>query len=150
KGPIQNVHRHQEITRNIHEREALILERVSDFRCDKASQLFKGIFTMKGFKILTCTAAASMMMLGGRCNKDFLDRNPENSVSGEIFWKSQTDVETALAGVYYRLQENFLGYERVYFDALTHNAFPDPGNNTQPNLGSMTIGAISPGLGGVM
>src|SRR5690606_39583902 len=28
--------------------------------------------------------------------------------------------------------------------------FPDPGNNTQPNLGSMTIGAISPGLGGVM
>ncbi|MBD1424654.1 RagB/SusD family nutrient uptake outer membrane protein [Sphingobacterium arenae] len=105
---------------------------------------------MKGFKILTCAAAASLILLGGSCNKDFLDRNPENSVSGEIFWKSQADVETALAGVYYRLQENFMGYERVYFDALTDNAFPDPGNNTQPNLGAMTIGAISPGLGGVL
>src|SRR5690606_29766105 len=89
-------------------------------------------------------------LLGGSCNKDFLDRNPENSVSGEIIWKSQTDVETALAGVYYRLQENVLGYERVYFDALTDNAFPDSGNNTQPTLGSITIGTISPGLGGVM
>lgn len=105
---------------------------------------------MKGFKILTCAAAASLILLGGSCRKDFLDRNPENSVSGEIFWNSQSDVETALAGVYYRLQENFLGYERVYMDALTDNAFPDPGNNTQPNLGAMTIGAISPGLGGVL
>ncbi|TYR38031.1 RagB/SusD family nutrient uptake outer membrane protein [Sphingobacterium phlebotomi] len=105
---------------------------------------------MKGFKILTCAAAASLILLGGSCNKDFLDRNPENSVSGEIFWKSQADVETALAGVYYRLQENFLGYERVYMDALTDNAFPDPGNNTQSNLGAMTIGAISPGLNGVL
>lgn len=105
---------------------------------------------MKGFKILTCAAAASLILLGGSCNKDFLDRNPENSVSGEIFWTNQKDVETALAGVYYRLQENFLGYERVYLDALTDNAFADPGNTNQSNLGQMTIGGLSPGLGGAL
>src|SRR5690606_9810482 len=105
---------------------------------------------MKGFKILTLATVASCMLLGASCNKDFLDKNPPNSVSGEIFWTSQTDVETALAGVYYRLQENFLGYERVYFDALTDNAFADPGNNTQSNSGQMTIGGLSPGLGGAL
>src|SRR5690606_4909880 len=105
---------------------------------------------MKGLKILTVTAMASFVLLGASCNKDFLDKNPSNSVSGEIFWKSQKDVETALAGVYYRLQENFLGYERVYLDALTDNAFADPGNSNQSNLGAMTIGGLSPGLGGAL
>ncbi|PRD54189.1 RagB/SusD family nutrient uptake outer membrane protein [Sphingobacterium gobiense] len=106
--------------------------------------------TMKGFKILTLATVASFMLFGGSCNKDFLDKNPKNSVSSEVFWTSQKDVETALAGVYYRLQENFLGYERVYLDALTDNAFADPGNNTQPNLSVMTTGGISPGLGGAL
>src|SRR5690606_20777605 len=55
------------------------------------------------------------------CDSDFLDKNPLNSVSGEIFWKTESDVRTALAGVYSRLQQNFLGYERVYFDGLTDN-----------------------------
>jgi hypothetical protein len=105
---------------------------------------------MKGFKILTLATVASLVLLGASCNRDFLDKNPPNSVSGEIFWTSQKDVETALAGVYYRLQENFLGYERVYFDALTDNAFADPGNTNQSNLGQMTIGGLSPGLGGAL
>ena len=105
---------------------------------------------MKRFNIYTYAAAAFLLFGTASCSKDFLDKNPQNSVSGEVFWKSQTDVETALAGVYYRLQENFLGYERVYLDALTDNAFPDPGNNTQTNLGQMTIGGISPGLSGAI
>ncbi|RZF59849.1 RagB/SusD family nutrient uptake outer membrane protein [Sphingobacterium corticibacterium] len=105
---------------------------------------------MKGLNILTLATITSFILFAGSCNKDFLDKNPPNSVSGEIFWNSQKDVETALAGVYYRLQENFLGYERVYLDALTDNAFADPGNNTQTNLGQMTIGGLSPGLGGAL
>lgn len=105
---------------------------------------------MKGFKILTLATVASFVLLGGSCNKDFLDKNPPNSVSGEIFWTSQKDVETALAGVYYRLQENFLGYERVYMDALTDNAFADPGITNQSNLTQMAIGGISPVLGGAL
>jgi len=107
-------------------------------------------FTMKGFKKSTLTALILFMLLGGSCSEDFLHKNPPNSVSGEIFWTSQKDVETALAGIYYRLQENFLGYERVYFDALTDNAFADPGNTNQSNLTQMVIGGISPALGGAM
>jgi starch-binding outer membrane protein, SusD/RagB family len=80
------------------------------------------------------------------CNKDFLDRNPLNSVSTDIFWTSEADVQTAVTGVYTRLQQNFLGYERVYLDGLSDNAYL--GVNT--NLGGMsqlTIGSISAGSG---
>ncbi|MCA5004728.1 RagB/SusD family nutrient uptake outer membrane protein [Sphingobacterium bovistauri] len=80
----------------------------------------------------------------------FLDKNPLISVSDDIFWNNEEDVKIALAGVYSRLQENFMGYERVYYDALSDNAFPDPGNSNQANIGSLTIGGISPGLGGAM
>lgn len=105
---------------------------------------------MKGINILTFATLISCLLLGVSCNKDFLDKNPPNSVSGEIFWTSQQDVETALAGVYYRLQQNFLGYERVYMEVWTDNAFADPGNTNQPNLGQMAIGGLSPGLGGAL
>jgi hypothetical protein len=45
------------------------------------------------------------------CNKDLLDKNPPDAVSSAIFWASETDVQSGLAGVYTRLQQNFLGYE---------------------------------------
>ena len=95
-------------------------------------------------------SAACLLVMGVSCNKDFLDRNPQNSISSQIFWASEADVQTGLAGVYSRLQQNFLGYERVYLDGLSDNAFLDPGNGNQPNMHNMTIGSISPGLGGAM
>ncbi|QNL52270.1 RagB/SusD family nutrient uptake outer membrane protein [Olivibacter sp. SDN3] len=96
---------------------------------------------------LSIVAIVSLLMA---CKKDFLDRNPLNSVSSQIFWTSEEDVNTALTGVYSRLQQNFLGYERVYLDGLSDNAFLDPGENNQPNMQNMTIGGISPGLTGAM
>ena len=56
-------------------------------------------------------------------------------------------MQTGLAGVYTRLQQNFLGYERVYLDGLTDNAYPDPGNGNQPNMHNMTTGSIIARLG---
>ncbi len=84
------------------------------------------------------------------CNKDFLEKNPLDSISSQVFWTSENDVQTALAGVYSRLQQNFLGYERVYLDGLSDNAYLDPGNNNQPNMTVMTTGSITPGLTGAM
>jgi hypothetical protein len=84
------------------------------------------------------------------CKKGFLDRNPTNSVSSQVFWASETDVQTGLAGVYSRLQQNFLGYERIYLEGLTDNAFADPGNGNQAGLSSMTLGNITPSTGGAM
>ena len=84
------------------------------------------------------------------CEKDFLERNPLDTVSNEIFWQTEEDVEIALAGVYSKLQENFLGYERVYLDGLSDNAFLDPGVSNQANLSDMSTGNISASLGGAI
>src|SRR5690554_3180671 len=84
------------------------------------------------------------------CEKDFLDKNPLDTVSNEIFWQTEEEVDIALAGVYSKLQENFLGYERVYFDGISDNAFLDPGNSNQNNLSNMATGSISASLGGAI
>ncbi|WP_442587731.1 RagB/SusD family nutrient uptake outer membrane protein [Pedobacter sp. AW31-3R] len=102
---------------------------------------------MKAKYILTCAAFA--LLTFNSCQKEFLDRNPLNSVSNEIFWNSEADVQTALAGVYSRLQQNFLGYERVYLDALSDNAFAFQ-NTNQNSLLELTTGSISPGIGGAL
>lgn len=95
-------------------------------------------------------SASLMLLMIVSCNDDFLDKNPLNSVSSQTFWNSEADVKTGLAGVYSRLQQNFLGYERVYLDGLSDNAYLDPGNGNQPNMMIMTTGSISPGLSGAM
>lgn len=102
------------------------------------------------YKISLWLSACLLVAGSVSCDKEFLDRNPLNSVSSQVFWASEADVQTALAGVYSRLQQNFLGYERVYLDGLADNAYLDPGNGNQPNMHNMTIGSISPALGGAM
>ena len=106
------------------------------------SMLLKNSFTL----LIT----AITMMLAVSCKKGFLERNPKNSVSSQVFWTSEADVQTGLAGVYSRLQQNFLGYERIYLEGLTDNAFADPGNNNQGGLGNMTLGSITPTVGGAL
>ncbi|MEI6949305.1 RagB/SusD family nutrient uptake outer membrane protein [Paraflavisolibacter sp. H34] len=93
--------------------------------------------------------SAFMLLAAASCKKDFLDRNPLTSVSTQVFWASETDVKSALAGVYSRLQQNFLGYERVYLDGLTDNAILEP-NGNQANLNTMSIGTISATLSGAI
>jgi len=83
------------------------------------------------------------------CSKDNLDKTPPDSVSTDIFWASEAEVNSALAGVYTRLQQNFLGYERVYLDGLTDNAFLWD-NTNQPNFSLMTTGSLSASLGGAI
>lgn len=108
---------------------------------------------MLNFKMYTMKLKHIIIVVGvlsiTACKKDFLDRNPLNSISTDTFWTSETDVQTAVTGVYSRLQQNYLGYERIYMDALTDNAFPYQ-NSNQLNLLEMTTGSISPGLGGAI
>lgn len=91
-----------------------------------------------------------IIFISSSCEKDFLDKNPLDTVSNEIFWQTAEEVDIALAGVYSKLQENFLGYERVYFDGISDNAFLDPGNSNQNNLSNMATGSISASLGGAI
>ncbi|MFI1772397.1 RagB/SusD family nutrient uptake outer membrane protein [Thalassobellus citreus] len=81
------------------------------------------------------------------CNEDFLEKNPLDSLSSETFWQTEEQVITGLAGVYANLTENFLGYERVYFECLSDNASNAITNFEQQNLYEMTIGALNAGSG---
>jgi hypothetical protein len=86
---------------------------------------------------------AVLVLLGVSCKKDFLDKNPPNTVSTAIFWTTEADVQSAVAGVYTRLQENFLGYERVYLDGFTDNAYLIA-NPFHSGLTTIAFGGISP------
>lgn len=98
-------------------------------------------------KITSCFIAITLVATA--CRKNFLDRNPPDSVSTEIFWASEADTRSALAGVYTRLQQNFLGYERVYLDGLSDNAWLWD-NTNQTNMANMTTGSLSASLGGAL
>lgn len=100
-------------------------------------------------KIKIFTLCCTIMAAITACNKDFLDRNPPDSVSTDIFWASEADTRSALAGVYTRLQQNFLGYERVYLDGLSDNAWLWD-NSNQPGMANMTTGSLTPSLGGAL
>jgi len=91
-------------------------------------------------------ACIGLLLTATSCKK-YLDKNPLDSVSSQIFWSSDAEVQSGLAGVYSRLQQNFLGYERVYLDGLSDNAYLD-NNTNQVGMSSMTTGSISSGLGG--
>ena len=97
-------------------------------------------------KITTCICICLMIGITS-CKKNFLDKAPLDSVSTQIFWQSEADAQSALAGVYSRLQQNFLGYERVYLDGLTDNAYLD-NNTNQPSMPLLATGSITPTVGG--
>lgn len=88
---------------------------------------------------------AAGLLAGASCTKGFLDKNPPGSVSSAIFWNSDADVQSAVAGVYTRLQENFLGYERVYMDGFSDNAYLIA-NPNQSGITTVSFGGISPML----
>jgi hypothetical protein len=97
------------------------------------------------YKLSVCFSLLIALVIVS-CNKDYLDRNPLNSVSTDVFWTSEADVQTAVTGVYTRLQQNFLGYERVYLDGLSDNAYLGV-NTNQSGMSNLTIGSISAGSG---
>ena len=59
-------------------------------------------------KILSSIILLCLALCFISCNKDLLDKNPPDAVSTDIFWASEADVLSGLAGVYTRLQQNFL------------------------------------------
>ncbi|SHG89361.1 Starch-binding associating with outer membrane [Flavobacterium fluvii] len=103
----------------------------------------------KMYKISQLSIIILLVFCFTSCDSDFLDKNPLDSVASQGFWKTKADVETGLAGVYSRLQQNFLGYERIYFEGLTDNTYCGP-NFNQRNIFEMTLGNISPSSGGAI
>ena len=50
---------------------------------------------------------------------DFLDKNPLDQMSSEVFWKNEEDIKLAVTGCYSRLKGGTLDYQRGYLDGLS-------------------------------
>ena len=93
--------------------------------------------------------ALALTILASSCQKSLLDKDPLDSTSAATYWRNESDVQGGLTGVYSRLKANFLGYERIYLDGLSDNAFLYD-NTNQANFSGLTTGSITPMTGGAL
>ncbi|MBS1575170.1 MAG: RagB/SusD family nutrient uptake outer membrane protein [Bacteroidetes bacterium] len=57
------------------------------------------------------------------CTKGYLDKNPTDVISSATFWKTETDIQMALTGVYGKLQNGFFGHSKSWLDTYSDNAY---------------------------
>lgn len=88
-------------------------------------------FAMLGIMVLTTHTS---------CDKDFLDKNPLNAISGATFWKTETDIQMSLTAVYRTLQNNFYGARKPFLDSYSDNALD---RHRFFGFGNYTIGVIN-------
>ena len=81
------------------------------------------------------------------CSESFLDKNPLNAISSQTFWNTEAEVDMAVTGVYARLRNDFLSWQRPYLDCLSDNAFAHWGYFNMP---AMTLGDVSANTGGAI
>jgi starch-binding outer membrane protein, SusD/RagB family len=89
------------------------------------------------------SALLATLVLGSTssCDDSYLDKNPLHAISGASFWKTQTDVEMALAGVYRRLQSNVFGHRRTQLDGYSDNSYD---RHQQIGFQNPSVGIINP------
>ncbi len=76
--------------------------------------------------------------------KNMLDLNPNDSLSSEIFWKTDKDVKLALAGVYaYMTTATSFNHGRTLWDGLADVAYT-------PGYNSINLGNIDANTGGII
>lgn len=92
-------------------------------------------------QIIPCLVAAMSLSTLSSCDKDFLDKNPLNAISGATFWKTETDVTMALAGVYRTLQNGIYGHRKPFFDAYSDNAYD---RHNYFGYQAVTLGVVNP------
>ncbi len=98
-----------------------------------------------------------LVSLCGACQKDFLDKNPLDQLSGNTFWKTQSDADLALTGCYSFLCKGFnatsvsaagagWGGGSMYWEAITDNGYTISSGN---NFGGISTGVIEGTTGGM-
>lgn len=90
------------------------------------------------------TGILLVSMLAGllpACKKGYLDRNPTDAISSGTFWKSNADVQMAMAGVYRRLQGGFFGNRKIWLDAYSDNALD---RHSFYGFGELSQGVVNP------
>lgn len=87
------------------------------------------------FHIISAITAASLLL---SCNKDFLDRPPQNQLSEGTFWTGEKDVYAALNAIYNQIDG---GENSIFEDGASDNAhaqYPWESNATTISLGDVT------------
>lgn len=98
------------------------------------------------FVLVVCVCACS-------CGKTFLNQNPTDQLSTATFWKTQSDVDMALTGVYSHLIQGYdytnstntgqgWGAGTPYWESLTDNAFSGAFSNVSIGSIEATTGTI--------
>lgn len=98
------------------------------------------------FILIVCICTCS-------CGKSFLNQNPTDQLSTATFWKTQSDVDMALTGVYSHLIQGYdytnstntgqgWGAGTPYWESLTDNAFSGAFSNVSIGSIEATTGTI--------
>ncbi len=87
--------------------------------------------------------AISGTLLTTACNKDFLDRIPEDAYSNESLWTSEADARAALNGCYRDWEDS---YNVIYMDCASDNAYSQFLWEGYMNIGN---GSLTPSDGNV-
>lgn len=72
---------------------------------------------------------------------DFLDKNPLDQISSEVFWQDENEVDMALSGVYARLHSFTFGHKDGSFDVMGGDAYGTVLTLSQGNIES-TSGSL--------
>ena len=99
-------------------------------------------------KAITILVALFCVFFFYSCKKDFLNKNPLDQASSQIFWKSEADIKLAVAGCYNRLRGAGWGglptnYQGGYLDGLTDIAYVYWGLFGISDMSQGTINATS-------
>lgn len=94
---------------------------------------------MKTYHIFA-TAALSTLLLCG-CSENFLDREPTDAVSSNIFWKTEKDANLALTGCYRQLYSPYRPEEMWFWDTASDNAFCYHNNKDYRAIGNGAMAA---------
>jgi starch-binding outer membrane protein, SusD/RagB family len=75
---------------------------------------------MKKYIIITIAGITGLLFSG--CS-DFLDKNPVDQLSNQTFWKTEKDVDMAIAGVYSQLLGLTFDHHKMDLDAMSDDFF---------------------------
>ncbi len=92
---------------------------------------------------IVVASSVVFMLISFSCNKDFLNKNPLDSIASETFWKTEADVNMAVTGCYARIKGTFLDYQRGYLEGLSDNAYVYWGLYGIENMASGIVNASS-------
>lgn len=107
--------------------------------------------TMRINNLIICLIVLAPCFLTGCLKDDFLNKQPTDKLTNEVFWTSQKDAELALAGCYSSLRTpafsiDASSYSSLQFEGLTDNAYC---NSTLDEYTDISRGLLTPTTGGI-